>query len=1803
MRESINDTSNRPLAFLASPHAARILSIPQLLASPVPFLPRPSSQASADFASRTAAINVISSPGAPYSLDEIKDDSSWLSNRVDLDEIECLRIALLEWQTRPIAQLRDGLSETEAASLRDALGSEDYGLGRSDTPGPGRIADPAFQSQEQRRARLVALCMQEQGSMFRISAVLTDLFTQLELMAPSDVELRSDLNLAGRLTAAIKGTLQSSTGALSACFDGLKDCLHRFSKGPPWAGDLLDSAELLDDWTCALLNQVSALIELILLHHKSSGSHTETHHTLSWLRLMSDVGFFLSFEPQSARQALLCSRIQALASTCTLALLYLSEATEYIERVRASPEAQFDMNESPPYFMDPDAAAEIHHFMMSFVRTQSIQAAPAMLAWGLILGNVREVAVTSKELREASHVQKALDSGSRESSSARRLSSSSIGSIQQSTSEDVMDSIRSVSYGEDDIDDLNRAAVVGCDVFHYIAHLCSSEALRTPIGIIAQAEIIQQLIITSIAQMDYTAGIVAAQLALIDALAYIATEFRDSGDVYGLKIRWFHEQSGVREVLEVAASRFPYETLPFLQLCSSLSRLQYIDDDSYDYIATFLQSLPTFTQMANPKFSAYQTTREDENANLVSLEANLNMLGFSESQRIPNVQEQFTEPNNTIPSGTLGEVISEGRPPVIKWLHSYSGFAYLGLWLDSFRCGQLQGIHQDQEDLEATVAAIFELLSRVLSSKHHDFVAKLEYTSALLEDIAQGLPEDFDLTSIVFEICEQQLQSLRYKKQDLQSCDIVVASLKLITTLLPLLPSRIWPLLSRSTLVDTRGTSGGVFAIILSIETIQGRYEFLEAYAELYQTMVEEAVRQSVGADSIPASSRIMTFDENIKGGVPTRIVSSVVQASTKTMIESFRAANRWKFVSPSQRMRIATKLSETFQAVLQYTYGADDASNLSTKLTAGLASSAMYIADVLRPHLEEALEPVCLLQWLLVSWQESVQPLDLGVALELSKQVCAVSSLTKVVMSVGVFLNSPRTAMETQILDALPVIVRLGTLDTQCTFGTLDILHALLRTMPADDAPSLLGRLGSASARAFLESILPIIRQPDHIQLRIKAWDFFTSLVTNNQQWFAITLLQGSPPDFASRKPEAAGETRRKRSLRGKAVLAEALDYIVAIDRQSLKVATSVLNFVVKSQMHWSWVTDSVQTHSDLFHSLISFMNNMSSEDSHSPVQSQSNKITALMIELATVQLHYARSRRDKAMIQKMIPLMRWSTANAIKVDGYNVSLHSNLRKNFSAQYDTSTLANFKRTQLFERPYGENFYYDIELAEKMLSHRGVQSRRPDFDKTFQQELVRVNVNLSLVDSQMRLLDSFQSFCIEHCTFFSQEPEVQRMMATIVQNLLKANTTSPPPERLFETLLQTRAEFALVMIRRLAEIKPKGSEFSGLLSTAWNALRFRNATYEFAIDNDDLVYFRTTLTILLLAMQFHTDKRDQGQDRLALVSTVRDPTSSIIVEIASVIVADGLKSVVSCIHDQATKSRGTEASHDTLVDAKDVALALAVLQAILRLHILPQITSQLAIGFVSSNILQSCLLLYSWSHTLTRAEMQHEPFYADLSLRFLVSLSSLAQVAEELAVEGVLSRLSTARITQLLRAVKGGAGQFDQRPHVAALYRVWTTGLLPLCLNLLHSVGRAMAGEVAVFLNQFRAQLARAAKAFRFHGGEGEPLTLARASEGAVLALISRVLAEYRAAGASAGVDAFDVPALEGYDEERGAVGDDIREILVGGRLRVAVVAVTEKELAWQRERGSGRQKDKLEGAIVAELGNVLACLDGAGGQ
>ena len=301
-----------------------------------------------------------------------------------------------------------------------------------------------------------------------------------------------------------------------------------------------------------------------------------------------------------------------------------------------------------------------------------------------------------------------------------------------------------------------------------------------------------------------------------------------------------------------------------------------------------------------------------------------------------------------------------------------------------------------------------------------------------------------------------------------------------------------------------------------------------------------------------------------------------------------------------------------------------------------------------------------------------------------------------------------------------------------------------------------------------------------------------------------------------------------------------------------------------------------------------------------------------------------------------------------------------------------------------------------------------------------------------------------------------------------------------------------------------------------------------------------------------------------------------------------------------------------EESSTSEVGLRDFSLLLSILQSSVNLPILSQTIAQVSSVFVSSNIIDYALRLYSWSHRLSSPNA--DPVYSSCALSFLVALSSLPPVAEELGIEGVLNRLATSRITLTLQAVPGGVGPFEpvrrpnQYPHQQRLYAVWSEGILPLCLNLLHSVGRPMATEIASFLNQFPEQLARASNAFAYSASFKDPaagaISLSLAAEATRLALISHVLSAYRNAGASAGVDSFEIPLLAGYDEldNRKGLKADMEETLDRrASLRSRLVAMNEKELAWAKTKNAGgnEAQNVLEEKIVAELKSALVCLKG----
>lgn len=440
-------------------------------------------------------------------------------------------------------------------------------------------------------------------------------------------------------------------------------------------------------------------------------------------------------------------------------------------------------------------------------------------------------------------------------------------------------------------------------------------------------------------------------------------------------------------------------------------------------------------------------------------------------------------------------------------------------------------------------------------------------------------------------------------------------------------------------------------------------------------------------------------------------------------------------------------------------------------------------------------------------------------------------------------------------------------------------------------------------------------------------------------------------------------------------------------------------------------------------------------------------------------------------------------------------------------------------------------------------------------------------------------------------------------MALIVRNCLLANTRVVPEEPIFSKLQSSRVDFALSMLQRLVEFGAHGPEMVGLLAVVWEAMRACGTTYENALIHDHTDYYRGLLNVLFLALQFHVAKPSAAAPEFEAKQTKPDlsPDLSIVLEVIKVVIAQGFRSLTTYLHDEPQRC-----------SPKDFAIITAILQTALRVKDAERLYEHIVFHIEDNDTARYATTLFSWADQLT---VEGDPIYGELSIIFLVELSAIPMLAEYLAVEAVLMKLSTSRLTRILGQAKA-FGPFDPVPR---LYAIWREGFLPLCLNLLFHVNRA-APEVAAFLNQFEGRLAQAADSFAsVHAGTTTKTTrtlssaaasaqaekricLSMASEAYSLALISFILERYRAAGPSAGVD---TQAIQELKWDKSQLKEDIEELLSRrASLRARITATTEKEVELARQKplhaAASGAENRLEEKIVDELQAALTCLTGS---
>ncbi|KAJ5904302.1 hypothetical protein N7504_006685 [Penicillium tannophilum] len=1768
-------------AFLSHPESVQLLS--QSLNS----FARPSAKSKSEFESKTAAIHVETNSKSSFDLNEIKADAQWLSQKAELDEITALRLTVLEWQNRPATRLTANFSSEEVTSVQSAAGADKLS---ASVAGPnlanilrqvaGDNNSTSFDSETNRRLRLRYTYLSERSHVVKTYRKLLAMsLHNIPSKTPATPATERKLALC-KLGASLfkdKSTGSSLSKFLEECMAAIRSRLTALSGSGGWLNTDESSEETEILWRSFMAEEVGHILQIMFHQLHASAEVPSGDLLLSWLKLMNEYQFLEGLSVPCQDPVEVVFPIQAFVSLTSLAFLKLPLAFSSITN-RAQPQT-FPSGQTA-YFLSKEKVSEINEIFLLACHNDMATVRPAAFSWGIILHAIQELALSDKETREMEQLHNAVDSF-QSNNQNRRFSRGS----EPTLYEELLECARTPQHSVDDTISILTSHDVKDLALTTMITLSQKAGSLSAIDDILTYQWMRlallDLLKVAVVFWDYSPELVESVLAILtDNSAGTWLKLADSlGAVNDPKSVFIQDSALMDNVFRLARSRFPYETIPFLKLCRALVGEYAVNEEGLPLIFEELDGMDTFTQIVPQEFQGYETIREDENANFVSLIHALPMFDAPTRNRLPGIEASnalIVRGSSEIPTATVGQVISENKPAVIMWQHQYSCLSFLGSWLEEWsESGGYSG--WDIESSTEIISLLADLVASAKDLRPND--APGTNAKRILEMASDGLSRQGDIITVIFDIFERNLQSVG-SQGAANALELIMACLQFIQQIVKVLPCRVWPFFSRSSLVGSDGKGGMMTAIISATEIPSGEYPFLLSCVNLLKATVEDAGSRAVLRKSPGSVLGKSTIATDWSASIPSHVMRNILLNFTRTMVDIFNGNGNWRFNFPEQRLQVNATLASTFDRILYYAYGINDNAKLESKITGVFSSSATYILDMLRPRSTADL-PFNPLLRLVSEGLQTPSTLHFRHLAMVESQVTSILGLCVKLVQASRLAEMPGSLLEEQLFKASPVLVKLYASHDSYRLPVVKLLDILISSAASNsesEPPSLVGHLGAESSCLFLDVLSQLDKPLGDKTLLLSVWRLLSTFVSKRQQWLAVFILTGASPRQTLKKSDKAGDP----SMRGVPFLQMALDKLAHIDQEEPEVALELLEFVSRAQEHWPWATPQLRTHSQFLTSIVNHVSKL--KISSLPVKDQifATRIAAVVADICAVYLHSAKESNDRSFVKTLIPLVQWYAKDAVDVAAYNASLHANLKKNFEARYQGCKITDFKRTPLEARTLGRDYYYDLDMGHKLLSYDFAWAGTRG--QGFSEEFERANINLSLVEAQVSLLNSWKFFAIEHCADFLPDREIQKSMALVAQHCLEANSRGVPPESIFERIQQTRVDFSQALLQRLVQVEARGSEVFAMLEVTWKALLARHSTYEEALINDDTEYYRCLLNVLFLALQFHL----KGPSRTAPAAQSKVAVSSdltVVVEIVKTIVAQGFRSLTTYLHEEPEKCT-----------PKDFAILIAILQSALNVKDADRLFEHITYHIEDNDTARHATTLFSWADQLTVAG---DPVYGELSLSMLVKMSSIPMLAEHIAVEAVLMKLSTCRLTNILRQPKG-FGPFDPVPR---MYTIWTTGFLPLCLNLLFNVVRA-APEVAAFLNQFEGQLARAAEVFSTPhvGTSSSPssqwISLGMASEAYSLSLVSFILAQFREAGPSAGLDPQSIQELK-WDSAQ--VKEDIESLLARRQsLRSRIVATNEKEAEWSRQKPISADSgctNRLEEKVLTELKAALTCL------
>ncbi|KAI0166598.1 nucleoporin subcomplex protein binding to Pom34-domain-containing protein [Xylariaceae sp. FL1272] len=1753
----------------------------------------------AAFEKKTAAIHVTPTASSKYDINLIKADALWLSKNVRINELAALRVVVVEHQSRPASQLLGPISTQDVANLRAAAGVASTQTSNV-LPGLNLIAardateiQADFDKLESRRQRIFYTYLSERrhyaathdyvftlmlyqrlptspashaSALIRTSLLQAYGISPKQPHAPlTDIPTKTSHALITQYVSLLPGLVQN-------VYTSVESVVEDKSLATPENEDLWCQTSLAE-----ILHRMTIVFQLL---DRSSHSFVSDTTAKQWFTLFHDDPTLLN-----RLQTELADPLQCLVCIISLKMLNVPRMMDFFE-------GEIDLDTDNEFLANSSSLELVHDTLETAVDQGAVHMAPVLFAWIPIVHAMFSSYQDRAEKRDTIQNQKAVENYDSNTqmvpTGRRRNSAGSITTIDKRRYDDFLIN-KNLDRDSERVQKLAGALVEQIRVYDVIATLPSylgptHRSFFSPLIGSRMRIALLDLLKATHPFVGYKSDPVTALLSVLSgSQAYWDIQGSQKAQSNDILTYALNDAFVVEAYIQEALDRFPYEFAPFMTLCRILVvSSDPSNGDRDERVLNLLQKTPTLTFTLPEHFTDYYLANEDENVNAFQFATDFPLFSPRTSRkRITAEEEPFI-----IPAGTYGRfVVDEGKIVRVEYEHSL--LALLGKRLEANDSNKYDmPLDTMTTDEIAEYISLLATLVRTEALRHSDLSAKAsgstEAGRAIVQEASRALPRNKDVISVV---CDT-LDALLDVDADSSVLQVLNACVQFLHAILPVCPGRVWSYMARCALLEGRSQGGRLARLVGTLDLSEAQFDLLVSSIRLFSSLVHSVMTSSVQRKTIVKSNPRQPV-ENVWIGVSDKIIAQITLAISKAAVDYLESSSTWRFPTDVERMTLVRDIVPMLDNIIYYSFGMDDIASKAALMSV-LQPAAQFVIDSFLAPSAGSLRLLPLLASLVKATQENCSTIYATRSMIFRDQTLAVLTFATHLVRITNYSDRPSNTVEQQLFKVIPFIARLCARHDAFKGPSLELLESLVISAgkTIGEPPSLLGYLGPHTSRSFLQLVSMLDRPFNQAEQANIIWRFFSTIVRNRQQWMANCLLTGKTPRDARNGNGNAAETSSS------SILSSALGRLASIATLDGPEALSILDFITSAQNYWPWTIFALQKNATFLTELRKFIRAMKPSSLVSKTDASrachEARIAAYIAEIFAMQLFHLRQIDQASLFAKELTQdLDYYLRDGVGVSGYNRGLHINFSRNFSQQYRSCSLENFKRTLLEPKCLGEEFYYALGFADRML--RFDSSWVGPKNSGFRSEMQKANMNLSLVDAQVSLYHAWEFLLLELSTCLPDNDTLRKQSLQVAQQCLEANQEMEMQRHdqvVFVRLAESRVNLSLMLVQRVANSAPSPGDVAQLLAALWGTV----SKYQDSYAPQNISIYRTLLRLLYVTLRAlnrsynHVDFGASVRDSLGNSISAATVSQSIL-GILDTVVAKGFRTVVSLIHD-------SEAS----VSTNDIVILNAILQACLSIPGMDQSQTQILNILATHDTVQAAVSLFSWADKLAE---DGDPIHGELSLLFLLELSALPLVAEQLACDGLLNQITSASLAGHLR--RPNVSPFADSVGPQRCYSIWAKGIMPILLNVLSALGATIAPEVAYVLNQFPNLMQSSVERLeipvdtqRRSRHDRAFVTPLSVSEIHSLALITRVLAALRTNNAR------DIPAVE-WDSatllENVDWWLDHRKVL-----RDRLVTLGPREAEWKTmpasdiEKKNGSQS-KLEAKVVDQLEAVRIAL------